>query len=283
MASDQTVPVAYTGLEFPGESTEVKPGIQDANAIENTIETACKESEQHKEDLNWMMPLPLNPPKPAPSNRIRSLIQKAEMKRYSKRKIRHWLKTTGADEDDITKAYCEYYKENGLYECIFKQRPIDFSLIMDMDGGNAIVSAIQDNRNRKVPLKIGSIIYDIHGRRVDDTKYEDTLKLLAQQPTPFYVVSRRCVIICIHTIWLLAKNSNVQNEKAAERVKNHRLVKGYRIVSIKWWIESFIDDHIVLSMDIEWILEIIGPILMKITGFTEESAKVSVNGWFKSL
>ena len=59
---------------------------------------------------------------------------------------------------------------------------------MDTRGKNAIVSSIQDETNEKLGMKVASRVYEINGKRVDDLKHKDILKLMAQQPTPFYVV-----------------------------------------------------------------------------------------------
>eukprot|EP00486_Rosalina_sp_Unknown_P000938 CAMPEP_0201568432 /NCGR_PEP_ID=MMETSP0190_2-20130828/9505_1 /ASSEMBLY_ACC=CAM_ASM_000263 /TAXON_ID=37353 /ORGANISM="Rosalina sp." /LENGTH=600 /DNA_ID=CAMNT_0047989545 /DNA_START=112 /DNA_END=1911 /DNA_ORIENTATION=+ len=120
--------------------------------------------------------------------RILSLIKKAETKRVAKRKIITFLKKKGVSESKIIEAYSAYYKEEGLYEITFNQRPLGFSVIMDTRGKNAIVSSIQDDTNEKLGMKVASRIYEINGKRVDDIKHKDILKLMAQQPTPFYVV-----------------------------------------------------------------------------------------------
>ena len=120
--------------------------------------------------------------------RILSLIKKAETKRVAKRKIITFLKKKGVSESKIIEAYSNYYKEEGLYEITFNQRPLGFSVIMDTRGKNAIVSSIQDDTNGKLGMKVASRIYEINGKRVDDLKHKDILKLMAQQPTPFYVV-----------------------------------------------------------------------------------------------
>ena len=120
--------------------------------------------------------------------RILSLIKKAETKRVAKRKIITFLKKKGVSETKIIEAYSNYYKEEGLYEITFNQRPLGFSVIMDTRGKNAIVSSIQDDTNEKLGMKVASRIYEINGKRVDDLKHKDILKLMAQQPTPFYVV-----------------------------------------------------------------------------------------------
>ena len=103
-------------------------------------------------------------------------------------KIIKFLKKKGVSENKIIEAYSSYYKDEGLYEIIFKQRPLGFSVIMDTRGKNAIVSSVQDETNGKLGVKIASRVYEINGKRVDDMKHKVILKLMAQQPTPFYVV-----------------------------------------------------------------------------------------------
>eukprot|EP01084_Bolivina_argentea_P281197 481080_1 len=120
--------------------------------------------------------------------RILSLIKKAETKRVAKRKIITFLKKKGVSESKIIEAYSAYYQEEGLYEITFNQRPLGFSVIMDTRGKNAIVSSIQDSTNDNLGMKVASRIYEINGKRVDDLKHKEILKLMAQQPCPFYVV-----------------------------------------------------------------------------------------------
>jgi len=135
--------------------------------------------------------------------RILSLIKKAETKRVAKRKIITFLKKKGVSESKIIEAYSSYYKEEGLYEITFNQRPLGFSVIMDTRGKNAIVSSIQDETNGQLGMKIASRVYEINGKRVDDMKHKEILKLMAQQPTPFYVVFKES----------RKKNSKVEKRK----------------------------------------------------------------------
>lgn len=120
--------------------------------------------------------------------RILSLIRKAETKRVAKRKIIQFLKKKGVSESKIIEAYSNYYHQEGLYEITFNQRPLGFSVIMDTRGKNAIVSSVQDENNDKLGMKVASRIYEINGKRVDDLKHKDILKLMAAAPCPFYVV-----------------------------------------------------------------------------------------------
>jgi len=121
-------------------------------------------------------------------NRIVSLIKKAEQKRVSKRKIISFLKKKGVHEHKIIEAYSVFYKDEGFYEITFNQRPLGFSVIMDTRGKNAIVSSVQDESNEKLGMKVASRVYEINGKRVDDLKHKEILKILASQATPFYVV-----------------------------------------------------------------------------------------------
>eukprot|EP01084_Bolivina_argentea_P299902 517002_1 len=120
--------------------------------------------------------------------RILSLIKKAETKRVAKRKIITFLKKKGVSETKIIEAYSAYYKEEGLYEITFNQRPLGFSVIMDTRGKNAIVSSVQEDTNAKLGMKIASRVYEINGKRVDDIKHKEILKLMSTQQCPFYVV-----------------------------------------------------------------------------------------------
>ena len=128
--------------------------------------------------------------------RILSLIKKAETKRVAKRKIITFLKKKGVSETKIIEAYSQYYKDEGLYELTFNQRPLGFSVIMDTRGKNAIVSSIQDDQNQNLGMKVASRVYEINGKRVDDLKHREILKLMSSQQCPFYVVFKEVYIIC---------------------------------------------------------------------------------------
>ena len=130
--------------------------------------------------------------------RILSLIRKAETKKVAKRKIITFLKKKGVSESKIIEAYSKHYQQEGLYEITFNERPLGFSVIMDTRGKNAIVSSIQDDTNEQLGMKLASRVYEINGKRVDDQKHKDILKLMAQQPTPFYVVFKEVLSIQFH-------------------------------------------------------------------------------------
>jgi len=100
------------------------------------------------------------------------------------------LKRKGVSEHKIIEAYQEYYKEEGLYEITFNERPLGFSVIMDTRGKNAIVSSIQDPNNEKLGMKIASRMYEVNGKRVDDIKHKDILKMIGTAEVPFYIVFR---------------------------------------------------------------------------------------------
>lgn len=122
--------------------------------------------------------------------RILSLIRKAETKRVAKRKIIGFLKKKGVSEHKIIEAYQEYYSEEGLYEITFHERPLGFSVIMDTRGKNAIVSSVQDDNNKSLGMKVASRMYEVNGKRVDDLKHKEILKLISACECPFYVVFR---------------------------------------------------------------------------------------------
>ena len=120
--------------------------------------------------------------------RVKNMLMKAEEKGVSKAKIITFMKKKGISEAAIIEAYREYYEGNNMYECSFNQRPIGFSVIKDNDGKNAIISSVQDDSNRTGPLKVGSRIQEVHHKRVVNMQHKEILKIIARQPTPFYVV-----------------------------------------------------------------------------------------------
>ena len=123
--------------------------------------------------------------------RILSMIKKAESKHLSKNKIIAFLKDKQISESKIIEAYSEYYQQEGLYEISFLQRPLGFSVIMDPQGKNAIVSSIQDKVKIRLGMKLASKLHEVNGKRVDGMKHKDILKLVAQQLTPFHIVFKK--------------------------------------------------------------------------------------------
>ena len=122
---------------------------------------------------------------------VLSLIRKAETKRVSKTQITAFLKKKGIPQSLIDEAYTRHYQDNGLYEIEFKQRPLGFCVIKGNDGKNAIISTIEDSTNTLKGMRIASRIYEINGKRVDNTYYKEILKVISQQQTPFYVIFKQ--------------------------------------------------------------------------------------------
>jgi hypothetical protein len=122
------------------------------------------------------------------TERIFSLIAKAESKRVAKKKIIHFLKRKGVSEPKIIEAYQQFYEKEKLYEITFTERPLGFSVIMDTRGNNAIVSSIQTDQNDELGLKIASRMYEVNGKRVDGLKHKQILSIIASCECPFFIV-----------------------------------------------------------------------------------------------
>ena len=173
--------------------------------------------------------------------------------------------------------------KNILSKCTFNQRPLGFSVIEDKAGKNVIVSDIKHDKNRTGPLKIGWMIYEINGKYVHDMKHKDILKIVGQQSTPFHIYFKAVCDYMKHELLATIQNTKItvnwyglydmytQHKQGAERVENHRILTWYRIIIIKWWIESFNGDYETLGLDIEWMYKNVGSVLRKITGFTKDS------------
>jgi len=170
------------GVDQPEPDSATASTSEGGNASSKITVTAPSIDQPPKEDTRSVVK------RLESGGRILSLIKKAETKRVAKRKIITFLKKKGVSESKIIEAYSAYYKEEGLYEITFNQRPLGFSVIMDTRGKNAIVSSVQDDTNGQLGMKIASRVYEINGKRVDDVKHKEILQLMAQQPTPFYVV-----------------------------------------------------------------------------------------------
>eukprot|EP01084_Bolivina_argentea_P249280 417229_1 len=124
--------------------------------------------------------------------KIISLIKNAEKQNFDKHKIIAFFKHKGISENAITEAYSDYYKETGLYEITFNERPLGFSVTMDKRGNNAIVSRILNENNKQLGMKVASEIYAVNGKRIYGQKHQHILPLLAQTPTPFMIVFKEC-------------------------------------------------------------------------------------------
>ena len=59
---------------------------------------------------------------------------------------------------------------------------------MDTRGKNAIVSAIHDENNKKLGMKVASRIHEVNGKRVDGLRHHDILTIISKQSVPFYIV-----------------------------------------------------------------------------------------------
>ena len=99
--------------------------------------------------------------------------------------------------------------------------------LFDIRGKTAIVSSVQGEQSSKLGTKVASRVYEINGKRVDNLKHKETLKLMAQQPTPFFVVF---------------KESRKKNNKIDKRKR--RIEKG-----LQWRAEDDDDEDALADRD----------------------------------
>ena len=123
---------------------------------------------------------------------VLSIITKAEAKRIGKSDTITFLKQKGAEIDKILKVYLSFYEKLGLYEITFSKKPFGFAIRQDDQiGKNAIVSSINDTENEKIGMEIGSMIYEINGKRVDNTNFKYILDCIKEVTTPCYIVFKK--------------------------------------------------------------------------------------------
>ena len=123
------------------------------------------------------------------SGRVFDLIkQSTEIGRVPKSKVISFLKKKDVLEAQIIAAYNTYYKHARLYAIPYNDKPLGFSIIEDKNGTNAIVYNIFDELNKGLGLEVGSIIYEISGKRVDGYESQNIIKKLEEKPVPFYIV-----------------------------------------------------------------------------------------------
>ena len=102
------------------------------------------------------------------------------------------MKKGGVIEDGMVSAY-----DNEIRQITFYQRPLGFSVIMDGNQKNAFVSNMQNKHlaNEELELKIPSKFYMINGKRVDDLKHKDNLKLITEQTIPSFIDFKEVLIV----------------------------------------------------------------------------------------
>ena len=171
-----------------------------------------------------------------------SIVRFAEENRVPKRKIIILLKKMRVSEHDIIVAYTNYYKVTGLYEVTFHQRPLGFCCIIGNKGKDAIVTRIVDD-NASDLIKPGSKLYEINGKRIDGMKYKKILKLVASQPTPFYIVCHK------------------------EDPMSHKVLFAHQCKRIThwWWIETGMN-HGPFHLEEEWMVDTMEAFMETILG-----------------
>eukprot|EP01084_Bolivina_argentea_P238536 400737_1 len=169
--------------------------IQHISIMENIAENSIKSNDNNDENENENSVLSRHGSKQEIISKLESggkllaLLKKSDTKRVGKNKIMRFLEKKGISEDKIHEAYTEYYREHNLYEITFSQQPLGFGIKKDNNNRNAIVSSIQNSDIFQTKnIRIGSIIYEINGKRVDTKKHNKIVSILHAQICPFYII-----------------------------------------------------------------------------------------------
>lgn len=125
-------------------------------------------------------------PPPRAVERAISLIRKAEVKSVPRTKIKDFLKRKNLTEDQIATAYEKFFDIENLVEHCFEARPLGFSVVMDPQGKNAVVSSIQNEAlETEFGLERLSRIVKVNDRWVEHKKHQDIID---------YILDRECPI-----------------------------------------------------------------------------------------
>jgi len=125
-------------------------------------------------------------PPPRAVERAISLIRKAENKSVPRAKIKDFLKRKNLTPEQIETAYEKFFDIENLVEHTFPARPLGFSVVMDPQGRNAVVSSIQNaTLESEHGLERLSRIVKVNDRWVEHKKHQDIID---------YILDRECPI-----------------------------------------------------------------------------------------
>jgi len=125
-------------------------------------------------------------PPPRAVERAISLIRKAENKSVPRAKIKDFLKRKNLTPEQIETAYEKFFDIENLVEHTFPSRPLGFSVVMDPQGRNAVVSSIQNAvLESEHGLERLSRIVKVNDRWVEHKKHQDIID---------YILDRECPI-----------------------------------------------------------------------------------------
>jgi len=125
-------------------------------------------------------------PPPRAVERAISLIRKAENKSVPRAKIKDFLKRKNLTPEQIETAYEKFFDIENLVEHTFPSRPLGFSVVMDPQGRNAVVSSIQNSAlESEHGLERLSRIVKVNDRWVEHKKHQDIID---------YILDRECPI-----------------------------------------------------------------------------------------
>lgn len=131
---------------------------------------------------------------PRAVERAISLIRKAEVKSVPRAKIKDFLKRKNLTEPEIVSAYEKFFDIENLVEHAFAARPLGFSVVMDPQGKNAVVSSIQ---NEELETEFGlerlSRIVKVNDRWVEHKKHQDIIDYILDRETPITFSFRKRV------------------------------------------------------------------------------------------
>jgi len=123
---------------------------------------------------------------PRAVERAISLIRKAEVKSVPRSKIKDFLKRKALTDPQIEQAYEKFFDIENLVEHTFEAKPLGFSVVMDPQGKNAVVSSIQNEElESQYGLERLSRIVKVNDRWVEHKKHQDIID---------YILDRKCPI-----------------------------------------------------------------------------------------
>eukprot|EP01084_Bolivina_argentea_P148689 259915_1 len=129
------------------------------------------------------------------------------------------------------------YLKDGVYAILYTNRPLGFSVIMDVNGNNAIIATIQDTNNYKSGMKIASRIIAINNQNVSGVTHKDILTALFLTKLPFYIIFQK-----------RPRTTLMMELKAKQRLKIIKTFEGkicsydtYNCVSLNKDLEQFFD------------------------------------------
>jgi len=129
---------------------------------------------------------------PRAVERAISLIRKAEVKSVPRKKIKDFLKRKNLTQEEIDTAYTRFFENENLVEHEFKARPLGFSVVMDPQGKNAVISSIQNAAlEQEHGLERLARIVKVNDRWVEHKKHQDIIDHILDRQVPITFTFRK--------------------------------------------------------------------------------------------